>query len=63
MSEIRRLRPLEEENGWLKKILVQQALDQDAALNFPSPDKFYKGSQEENTSPMAGFFLDVQPYH
>jgi len=22
-----------------------------------SPDKFYKGSQEKNTSPMAGFFL------
>src|SRR3974390_2169897 len=27
----------------------------------PSPDKFYKGSQEENTSPTAGFFLNVQP--
>jgi tetratricopeptide (TPR) repeat protein len=28
-----------------------------------SPDKFYiyKGSQEENTSPVAGFVLDVQP--
>ena len=28
-----------------------------------SPEKFYKGSQEENTSPMAGFFLNVEPVH
>jgi hypothetical protein len=35
MSEIRRLRQLEEENGRLKKIVAQQALDLDA-LNFPS---------------------------
>ena len=26
-----------------------------------SPDKFYKRSQEKNTSPVAGFFLAVQP--
>jgi hypothetical protein len=38
MSEIRRLRQLEEENGRLKKIVAQQALDLDA-LNFPSPGK------------------------
>jgi len=25
------------------------------------PDKFYKRSQEKNTSAVAGFFLDVQP--
>jgi len=39
MSEIRRLRQLEEENGRPKKIVAQQALDLDA-LNFPSPDMF-----------------------
>src|ERR1700678_2388606 len=26
-----------------------------------SPDKFYKRSQEKNTSPVAGFFLGFQP--
>jgi hypothetical protein len=25
------------------------------------PGKFYKGSQEKNTSSLAGFFFDVQP--
>jgi hypothetical protein len=38
MSEIRRLRQLVEENGRLKKIVAQQALDLDR-LNFSSPDK------------------------
>ena len=40
------------------RLLTCQAL---AESFSESPGKFYKRSQEENTSPAAGFFLVVQP--
>ena len=43
----------------LEETLLQTALR--VTIGFYLPDKFYKRSQEKNTSPVAGFFLDVQP--
>ena len=50
MSEARRLRAVEEENGRLKRIVAQQALDLDALKGVLS--------EVQNQSPSATLCLD-----